>query len=158
MASTVSARKAITQITTGHGYYKEILLTGKSETNLISATVSAAAGNASVNTTGGFKDARNWATELKRLIRKGDTKPDIEMLFNQNGESADDKINVLSYSFARYLESNPERLSSFNKLIERISTSSHVPEPDDFAKIYGLADGKALEADWVKYITGTDFH
>jgi len=26
-----------------------------------------------------------------------------------------------------------------------------------FSKIYGLADGKALEADWIKYITGPEF-
>lgn len=144
-------------ITTGHGYYKEILLTGRSDTALLSASVSAS-GSASVSSAGGFKDARNWAQELKRQIRKGDIKASLSSLFEATDDSANEKSNVLAYSFARYLQSTPERLSAFNKLIERISTSGQIPEPDDIAKIYGLADGKALEADWLKYVNSTDFH
>ncbi len=145
-------------ITAGHAFYKEILLTGKSETSLLSATSSSSGGVGSVTSAGGFKDARNWAQELKKQVRKGDIKADLENLFLHDQESADEKTNVLSYSFARYLENSPEHLSAFNALIQRISTSGQMPEPDDMAKIYGLADGKALEADWIKYITGPDFH
>jgi hypothetical protein len=65
---------------------------------------------------------------------------------------------VLAYSFARYLENSPEHLSAFNALIQRISTSGQMPERDDIAKLYGLADGKALEEDWLKYINSPDFH
>jgi len=145
-------------ITAGHSYYKEILLTGKSETSMLSARVSGSGSVSDVNSAGGFKDARNWAQELKKQVRKGDIKANLENLFLQNQESADEKINVLAYSFARYLENTPEHLSAFNALVQRISTSGQMPEPNDIAKIYGLADGKALEADWIKYITGPDFH
>jgi hypothetical protein len=143
-------------ITTGHGFYKEILLTGKSETSLLSATASSG-GVGGVTSAGGFKDARNWATELKRQIRKGDITANLDNLFNQTQQSADEKVNVLAYSFARYLQHSPEYLSRFNALIERIDTSGQMPEADQIAKIYNLADAKALEADWIKYVTGPDF-
>jgi hypothetical protein len=146
-------------ITTGHAFYKEILLTGKSDTSLLSASNSGSEGSiGSVNSAGGFKDARNWAQELKKQVRKGDIKANLENLFSYDEKTADVKSNVLAYSFARYLESSPEHLSAFNTLIQRISTSGQVPEPDDIAKLYGLADGKALEADWLKYINSPDFH
>ena len=145
-------------ITTGHAFYKEILLTGKSETSLLSATMSGSGSVAGLNSAGGFKDARNWAQELKKQVRKGDIKADLDNLFAHDQENADEKINVLAYSFARYLENSPEHLSAFNALVQRISTSGQMPDPNDIAKIYGLADGKALEADWIKYIGGPDFH
>ncbi len=141
-------------LSTGHSYYKEIGLTGKSETNLLSSR--SASGN-DVNTTGGFKDSRNWATELKKLVRKGDVKPTLDVLYAMEANSADEKGIALTYAFARYLESTLPRLSAFSKLAQRISTSNQMPDQETLAKLYGFDTAAALEADFLKYLTGTEF-
>jgi len=137
----------------GHAYYKEILLTGKSETSLLRAVGT----NNDVSDVGGFKDARTWAGELKKRVKKGDAKTDLKALFGKDRDSADDVTTVLAYSFARFLQHSQEHLASFNRLCERISTSNQIPEPDDIAKFYGLEDGAALEKAWSDYILSTEF-
>ncbi len=137
----------------GHAYYKEILLTGKSGTSLLRAVGT----NNDVSDVGGFKDVRSWATELKRLVRKGDIKLDLKSLFGHNTESAKIETTVLAYSFARFLQNSQESLASFNKLCERISTSNQIPEPSDIAKFYGYEDAAALEKAWSDYIMGAEF-
>ena len=137
----------------GHAYYKEILLTGKSETNLLRAVGT----NNDVTDVGGFKEARTWAAELKKRVKKGDAKTDLAALFKKDTESADEVTTVLAYSFARFLQSTQERLASFNKLCERISTSNQIPEPGEIAKFYGLEDAAALEKAWSEYILSPEF-
>lgn len=139
----------------GHAYHKEISLTGKSETNLV-RTQSASARD--VSSIGGFQDVKNWATELKKLVRKGDVKPTLENIYLLTSDGADAKGNVLGYAWARYLQSTLPKLAAFNKLIERISASSQMPEPADLAEIYGFESPVAMEADLMKYLTSTDFH
>jgi hypothetical protein len=138
----------------GHAYYKEIFLTGKTETSLVR---SQSASGRDVNSIGGFSDVRNWAAELKRLIRKGDVKPTIENIYLLTLDAADAKGNVLTYAWARYLQSSLPKLAAFNKLIERVSASHQMPEPADLAKIYGFENAAAMEADLLKYLTSTDF-
>ena len=140
-------------IFTGHAYYKEILLTGRSETSILRAT---GTGN-DVSDVSGFKDAKNWATELKKLVKKGDAQPVIAELFKRDVENADTIATALAYSFARFLQSNQERLSAFNKLCERISTSNQIPEADDIAKFYGYESGAALQAAWKAFIESPEF-
>lgn len=140
-------------IFSGHAYFKEILLTGKSETSLLRAVGT----NNDVSDVGGFKDARSWAGELKRQVKKGDIKVDLKSLFGHNRDSAKTETTVLAYSFARFLQSSQEKLASFNKLCERISTSNQIPEPDDIAQFYGLENGAALEKAWSDYILGGEF-
>lgn len=137
----------------GHAYYKEILLTGKSETNLLRAVGT----NNDVTDVGGFKEARTWSAELKKRVKKGDAKTDLAALFKKDTESADEVTTVLAYSFARFLQSTQERLASFNKLCERISTSNQIPEPGEIAKFYGLEDAAALEKAWSEYILSPEF-
>lgn len=141
-------------MTTGHSYSKEIGLTGKTETNLVSAQ---SASGKDTNTAGGFKDSRNWASELKKLIRKGDYKPTLDLIYAMEPNSADEKGIALTYGFSRYLESSLPRLSNFSKLVQRVSTSNQMPDPDSLAKIYGFENAAALEADMLKYLTGTEF-
>jgi hypothetical protein len=140
-------------IFTGHAYYKEILLTGRSETSILRAT---GTGN-DVSGVGGFKDAKSWAPELKKRVKKGDARAAIAELFGKDQETADEVTTVLAYSFARFLQSSQEKLSAFNKLCERISTSNQIPEPDDIAKFYGLENTAALEKAWVAYIESAEF-
>lgn len=141
-------------VTTGHSYEKEIGLTGKTETNIVSAQ---SASGRDATTSGGFKDSRNWASELKKLIRKGDYKPSLELIYAMEPVAASEKDIALAYGFARYLQSTLPRLSNFNKLIQRVSTSNQMPDPDSLAKIYGFDNAAALEADLLKYLTSTDF-
>ena len=140
-------------IFTGHAYYKEIALTGKSETSLLRAVGT----NNDVSDVSGFKEARTWASELKKRVKKGEAKTDLKSLFAKNTDSADEITTVLAYSFARFLQSTQERLASFNKLCERISTSNQVPEPAELAKFYGYEDAAALEKAWVEYILSSEF-
>ena len=142
-------------VNSGHAYYKEVFLTGKSETGIVRSQ--SASGN-DVSTTGGFHDVRNWATELKKLVRKGDVKATMENLYLLTLESADAKGNVLAYAWARFLESSLPRLTAFSKLAERISTSNQMPEPEDLAKIFGYANAAALEVDFQKYVQSAEFH
>jgi hypothetical protein len=76
---------------------------------------------------------------------------------NLLNENADELATVTAYSFARYLQSSQEKLSAFNKLCERISTSNQIPEPDDIAKFYGLDDTAALEKAWTAYVESAEF-
>lgn len=141
-------------VDSGHAYYKEISLTGKSETSLL-RTQSVTARD--VSSIGGFQDVKNWAGELKKLVRKGDVKPTMENIYLLTLDGADAKGNVLGYAWARYLQSSLPKLAAFNKLIERVSASNQMPEPGDLAKIYGFEDTAAMEADFMKYLTSTDF-
>jgi len=138
---------------TGHAYYKEILLTGKSETSIVRAVGT----RNDVSDVGGFKDAKNWAAELKKRVKKGDAKTSLTDLFKRDSENADEMTTVLAYAFARFLQSSQEKLGSFNRLCERISTSNQIPEPDELAKFYGLEDGAALEKAWVAYMLSPEF-
>jgi len=138
----------------GHSYYKEIGLTGKSETNMLGAR--SISGN-DVSTSGGFKDSRNWASELKKIVRKGEIKPTFDFLYGLEVTSADEKSIALVYGFARYLQSNLSRLSAYSKLTQRISTSRQMPDAESLAKIYGFDSAAAMEADFLKYLTGTEF-
>ena len=142
-------------VDTGNSYYKEISLTGKTETSLLRARSVTAQ---DVGSIGGFKDAKNWATELKRLVRKGDVKPTLENIYLITLDGADAKANVLGYAWSRYLQSTLPKLAAFNKLIQRVSVSHQMPETEDLAKMYGFPNGAAMEADFMKFLTSAEFH
>ncbi len=142
-------------VDSGHSYYKEISLTGRTETSLLRARSITAQ---DVGSIGGFKDPKTWATELKRLVRKGDVKPTMENIYLLTLDGADAKGNVLGFAWARYLQSTLPKLASFNKLIQRISVSHQVPEPEDLAKIYDFPNAAAMEADFMKFLTSAEFH
>lgn len=138
---------------TGYSYYKEIFLTGTSETSILSAQ-----SNNSAKSAGGFKsEPKTWADELRKLIRKGTVKPGLAMLYDLEGITATAETNVLAYSFAEFLHSSPERVAGWCALVERISTSNQVPESEDLAKLLGFADAATLEKQWIEFVRSTKF-
>ena len=96
-------------------------------------------------------------SELKKWIRKGEVKPTFESINLLTREGTDPKGLVLAYGWARYLESTLPKLNHFNKLVQRVAVSQQMPEPDDFAKIYGFNSGMEMEADFQKWLAGPEF-
>jgi hypothetical protein len=141
-------------LTGGHSYYKEVFLTGKSETGLLR---SQSATGRDVSTARGLEDARQWAGELKKWVRKGEVKPSLENIYLLTREGTDVKGNVLAYGWARYLQNSIPKMQAFSKVVERISTSRQMPEPDDLAKIYGFAGAAEMDADFAKYLGSPEF-
>lgn len=141
-------------LTTGHAYYKEVFLTGKSETGL--ARAQSATGK-DANTTRGLDDARQWATELKKAVHKGEVKATWESINLLTREGTNPKGLLLAYGWARYLQASLPKLNSFNKLVQRVATSRQMPDPDDFAKIYGFNSGAEMEADFQKWLASPEF-
>lgn len=139
-------------LTIGYAYYKEVFLTGKSETSLLSAESAEDA-----KSTGGFRGSDSWADELKKAIRKKEVTPKMDSIINLTPQNATPATNVLAYSFIHFLHSSPERVAGWPKLIERISTSSQVPEPEDMAKLLGFESAEAMEKQWIEYISGGSF-
>jgi hypothetical protein len=134
---------------TGHGYYKEISLGGKSETQLLTATGTDGGG---FDTKKGFEDGTSWARELKSLVRKGDIKPELEPMLKWDAEKLTPEKIVLIYAFAYYMESTPQRANSFAAMIRRIETSQQVPAAIEIAKLFGFDSVEAFDADWTKFI------
>ena len=77
--------------------------------------------------------------------------------FGQTLASAKPEMNVLAYSFSRYLQSNTDRMAKYSELLEKIDTGSQIPEPVDLAKIYGFADVASMQADWIAYLNSSSF-
>jgi hypothetical protein len=134
---------------TGHGYYKEISLAGKSETHLLTGTGTDGGG---FDTKKGFEDGTSWARELKSLVRKGDIKPELEPMLKWTTEELKPEKIVLIYAFAYYMESTPQRANSFAAMVRRIESSHQVPAPIEIAKLFGFDSVEAFNADWTKFI------
>ncbi len=150
---TEFGKKGYYALTTGHAYFKEIQLTGRSETVKLRADGS----DNQVSNTGGFQNSRDWPDELKKLIRKKDLVPTIDALYELDLFSAKAETNALAFAFARFLQSNVDRIAAWAKLIEQIEISHQVPEKEDLAKIMGFADAKAMETAWVDWMKSSDF-
>ena len=146
--------KGLFAISTGHAYYKEILLGGRSETNMLREDGGTAH---AVSSVGGFDPSKNWPDEIKKLLRRDKLTPDIQKLYDTNQQGAQLNDNVLAYAFSRYLQSNTDRVANYSKLLEKIDTSSQIPEPADLAKLYGFADVAAMQADWITYMKSSEF-
>lgn len=139
-------------IFTGHSFFKEIDLTGASATSVIQKDTGKKTSSA-----GGYDTGRNWAAELKKRIRGGDVKPRLSTLWASDLNDAKPDDLALAYSFSRFLQSTPERHTAYSKMMQRISTSSQVPDPDSVAKLYGLEDAAALEKQWLEFVSSGDF-
>ncbi|MCW1925575.1 hypothetical protein OKA05_23655 [Luteolibacter arcticus] len=136
-------------ILTGHGFYKEISLGGKSETQLLAATGTDGEGFESKK---GFEDGTSWARELKSMVRKGDIKPELEPMLKWTAEELKPEKIVMIYAFAYYMESTPARLNSFAAMVRRIESSNQVPAPVEIATLFGFDSVEAFNADWTKFI------
>ena len=141
-------------IGTGHAFFKEISLSGKSETNLISVSGSTKDEFASK---GGFADGTSWARTLRALVRSGKVSPKLDAMFKWKTEDLTPERLVLMYSFASYMETDAKRLASFAKMVRRIGTSGQIPSQMEIAKLFGFDNVEAFEADWIKYIKEGEF-
>lgn len=136
-------------VTTGHAYYKEILLGGKSETRLIAAE---GTDGDSFSEKKGFEDGTSWARELRSLVRKGSVKVELEPLLKWKSEDLKPERLVLIYSLSYYMQSTAARLNSFAAMIRRIESSNQIPAPVEIARLFGFDSVEAFEADWALFI------
>ena len=142
-------------ITTGHAYFKEIQLAGKSETQLLDA--SAYEGDNEFTSASGFKDGRSWAKTLRKLVRRGDVEPNLEKLLSYTSADLTPEQLVLIYSFAFYMESDSARLAAFADMVRRIESNNQVPAPIEMAKIFGFETVEEFQNDWIEFIKSTNF-
>ena len=140
---------------TGHSYYKEIQLTGRSETGKLHTEGT----GKDVGSAGGFQSDKDWAGELKKLLKKkeGPWKPDLDTLFKTKDNDARQADIVFAYAFARFLQSTPERLTAFNKLAQKVDVAQQVPDLEEIAKIYGYENADALKKAWLAWMEGPEF-
>jgi len=141
-------------LTTGHAYFKEIQLAGKSETQLLDANNYE---GDEFTKASGWEDGRSWAKTLRKMVRQGDVKPNLEKLLAYDSADLKPEQLVLIYSFAYYLESDSARLVSFAKMVQRIESNNQVPAPIELAKIFGFESVEAFEKDWIEFITSNKF-
>ncbi len=141
-------------VTTGHAFYKEISLAGKSETNLLSVEGSQ---NDEISSKRGFEDGTSWARTLRPLVKRGKVKAELGAMLKWKPEELTPERLVLIYAFAYYMQSDSKRLSEFAKMVRRIESSKQIPAPEEIAKIFGFATVAEFDADWTKFITEGDF-
>ena len=141
-------------IRTGFAYFKEINLTGKTETHLIDVQGSQFD---DITKKSGFDDGKSWAKTLRTLVKRDKIKPDFEKMLSWKSTDLDPEKLVLIYSFAFYCNSTPERLSGFANLVRRVESSNQIPEAIEFARLMGFDSVDALQKDWVEFVTSTSF-
>lgn len=141
-------------ITTGHAYFKEISLGGKSETQLLAVEGS---GKDEISSKSGFQDGSSWARSLRSLVRGGKVAVKLEPMLRWKSEELNPERLVLIYSFAYYMQSDSKRLSSFAKMIRRVESSNQIPPAEEIAKIFGFETVGAFETDWETFIKEGDF-
>lgn len=141
-------------VTTGHSYFKEISLGGKSETQILSVISS---GDDEITSKRGFEDGSSWARGLKTAIRKGTVKVDLEPMLKWQLDGLKPEQLVLIYSFSYYMQSTPKNLCAFAMMVRRIESSNQIPPAVEIAKIFGFASVEAFNADWEAFIKGVKF-
>lgn len=141
-------------IVTGHAYYKEIKLSGETETHLLD--VGGTAGD-EIASKSGFDDGTAWPRILKSEVKRGKIKPNLLEILAVEAETLNPAKLVMVYSFANYLQSTPKRVSAFARLIRRVESNNTIPEPEELAKIYGFDSVEKMEADWIEYIKSNEF-
>ncbi|WP_035612128.1 hypothetical protein [Haloferula sp. BvORR071] len=141
-------------VQSGHSFYKEIWLTGESETNFLAVEGS---DNGTVSQKGGYQKASQWARELRGAVKKGEVHCEVESMFKWKVEDLKPEKLALVYSFGSYMESTPARLANFAALVRRVETSKQIPAPIEVAKIFGFESVADFEADWKKFILEGNF-
>ena len=140
-------------LSTGHAFYKEIQLTKKTETNLLSNDYAEGVGSKA-----GFKDGTSWAKTLQKMVKKGDLKPNLLATLGIKSASdlSPEKL-VTIYSLSYYLQSTQKRIAAYAKLARQINTSDQIPAPSELAKIFGFDSLEAMEKDWIEFIKSRNF-
>jgi hypothetical protein len=141
-------------VTTGHSYYKEILLGGKSETNQLAVQ---GTGNDEISSKSGFEDGRSWARTLRTMVRRGDLNLDLQETLSWSIEDLDPAKLVTIYAFGYYMQSDSQRLSSYSRMIRRIESSNQIPEPIEIARLFGHETVEAFNEDWKQFVVSGNF-
>jgi hypothetical protein len=141
-------------IVTGHAYYKEIKLADKTETHLLDVS---GTGGDEISSKSGFEDGSAWSRILKSEVKREKIKPNLLEILAVESDTLTPAKLVLVYSIANYLQSNPKRVSAFARMVRRVESNNTIPEPEEFAKIYGFDSVDAMEKDWIEYIKSNDF-
>ena len=141
-------------VMTGFAYFKEIHLTGKTETNLIDVSGSQFD---EITKKSGFEDGKSWAKTLRTLVKREKVKPNFEQMMTWSAQQLDPEKLVLIYSFAFYCNSTPERLSGFANMVRRVESSDQIPEPIEFARLMGFDSVEAMQKDWIEFIESSSF-
>lgn len=147
-------KKGYFTLVTGHAYFKEIKLSGKTETHLLD--VGGSQGD-EISSKSGFDDGTAWPKILKTEVKREKIKPNLEEIFAVESDTLNPAKLVLVYSFANYLQSNPKRVCAFARTIRRVESNNAIPELEELAKIYGFDSVEAFEKDWVEYLKSNEF-
>jgi len=141
-------------IITGHSFFKEISLGGKSETFLLAVEGTI---KDEISSKRGFDDGSSWARSLRTLVRSGKVPVELAPMLKWKAEELTPERLVLIYSFAYYMQSDLKRLADFAKLVRRVESSNQIPDPDEIARIFGFDSAEKLEADWAEFIKSGSF-
>lgn len=141
-------------LVTGHSYFKEISLAGKSETNQLAVEGSA---RDEISSRGGFEDGTSWARTLRQLVRRNRVEPSLTELMSWGPADLNPERLVLIYSFAHYMQGDAARLSSFAAMVRRIESSNQIPELIEVARLFGFETVEELQEDWIEFIRGGNF-
>ncbi len=140
-------------LSTGHSYYKEIKLTKKTETHLLSKEYAD-----DISSKSGFKDGTSWAKTLQKLVKKGEVKPDLVRILNiKDASELDPEKLVTMYSLSYYIQSSQKRIANYATLVRLVNSSNEIPEPAEFAKIFGFESVEAFQNDWIEFIKSRSF-
>ncbi|WP_308988143.1 hypothetical protein [Roseibacillus persicicus] len=138
----------------GHAYYKEIQLAEKSETTMLSADDYE---GDEIAETRGFQDGTSWAKTLRKLVKSGDVKLDVNQMLSLEGQGLTPEGLVTLYSFAYYMNSTPARVSALAEMVRRIESNKQIPASVEIAKIFGFDSVEALQEDWKEFVLSRDF-
>ncbi|MFT5904680.1 MAG: hypothetical protein ACI9E1_000265 [Cryomorphaceae bacterium] len=137
----------------GHAYYKEIQLTKKTMTHLISKN-----SGGDIGSKKGFNDGTAWAKLLSKEVKKGKVIPKLQQTLNlKSAADLDPEKLVTMYALSYYLQSTQPRIAAYAKLCRRINTSDQVPAASELVKFFGFETIEAFEKDWVEFIKSRDF-
>ncbi len=141
-------------LVTGHGYEKEILLAGLTETMLMEVGGS---GGDEISSKSGFENGSAWPRLLKSEVKRGKITPKLAEVYGLTSDGLSAENLVLIHALARYCQSTPKRLAAFTQLTQQVKENQGLPTAEEMAKIYGFDSVEAMEKDWVAYLKSTDF-
>ena len=139
---------------TGHAYYKEIQLAGRSGTSMISADDYE---GDEIAESRGFADGTSWAKTLRKLVKKDEVKLDFNQMLSWGSSALTPEQLVVMYSFAYFMNSDAERVSQLAEMVRRIESNSQVPAAIEIAKIFGFETVEDLQVGWKEFVLSRNF-
>ncbi len=142
-------------LTTGHSYFKELQLAGRSETTLLAP---AEYDSDEIGQTRGFSDGTSWSKSLRKMVKDGEVEIDLaRTLGYQNGGDLTPTKLVTIYALSYYLNSNAARVSSMAELMRRIESGNQIPEAIEIAKLFDFESVEEFNASWKEFVLSREF-